>query len=432
MMRSMSRRSRISFVSSSDCELVELVAVSVEDLGGGSERLVGEVLDLLVPEPAGRLRRALVDRAQRGHLGAHRVLVDHVVRDLGDPLEVVRGARGDRVEHELLGSAAAEEHRHEVDQLLAGLQVAILLGEVQRVAQRAAVGDDRDPVHAIDGRQQLAAQRVARLVVGDDPLLVIGQRASGLHAGDDALERAIEVLHRDRIGVAAGGEDRGLIAEVGQVGSGQPRGLASEQRQVDGHIERLVAGVDLEDPLAADDIGRRDEDLAVKAAGAQQRRVELVEQVGGRDHDDFLVRREAVHLDEQLVERLVTLAGDVKPAMTAHGVELVDEHDRRRLLARGLEQAADPGGPQAGEHLDERGGGLGEERGAGLVGDGFGKQRLAGARRAVQKDALGDLGPDVAKALGVSEIFDDLSQLILGLIGAGDLSPARSAGRSPA
>ena len=38
----------------------------------------------------------------------------------------------------------------------------------------------------------------------------------------------------------------------------------------------------------------------------------------------------------------------------ADGVELVDEDDRGRVLARLFEELADAGGAEAGEHLDER------------------------------------------------------------------------------
>ena len=71
-----------------------------------------------------------------------------------------------------LGRPAAEEHRHVVDELLARLEVAVLLGQVQRVAQRPAARDDRDLVDRVDARQQLGAQRVAGLVEGDDAALV--------------------------------------------------------------------------------------------------------------------------------------------------------------------------------------------------------------------------------------------------------------------
>ena len=104
--------------------------------------------------------------------------------------------------------------------------------------------------------------------------------------------------------------------------------------EVDVLAQRLAPRVDREDLLAAAQVGRRHEDLAVEAAGAQQRRVELLEQVRGRHHDDVLARLEAVHLDEQLVQGLVALAGDVVAAGRADGVELVDEEDRGRVLAR--------------------------------------------------------------------------------------------------
>ncbi len=48
-------------------------------------------------------------------------------------------------------------------------------------------------------------------------------------------------------------------------------------------------------------------DLAVEAARAQQRGVEDVGAVGGAHHDDAGVAAEAVHVDQQLVERLLAL-----------------------------------------------------------------------------------------------------------------------------
>ena len=68
-----------------------------------------------------------------------------------------------------------------------------------------------------------------------------------------------------------------------------------------------VADVDLEDRLAADDVGPIDHHGAVEAAGPQQGRVERFRPVGRRHDDDAAVGVEAVHLDEQLVERLLAL-----------------------------------------------------------------------------------------------------------------------------
>ncbi len=109
--------------------------------------------------------------------------------------------------------------------------------------------------------------------------------------------------------------------------------------------------------------------------------------------------------------------------MGSDGVELVDEDDRRRVLPRLLEQAPDARGAEAGEHLDERGGGLTEELCAGLVRDRLGQQRLAGPRRAMEQDPLRHLRAELLEALGIGEEIDDLPQLLLGLLDPRDVVP---------
>src|SRR5258707_1171895 len=71
--------------------------------------------------------------------------------------------------------------------------------------------------------------------------------------------------------------------------------------------ERHLAQVHADDALAALDVRPRHDHATVEAARAQQRRVEHVGTVGGGDQDDAVVRFEAVHLDQQLVERLLAL-----------------------------------------------------------------------------------------------------------------------------
>ena len=269
--------------------LVELVAVLGDQPRGGALGLVGEVLLLLVAQ----LARAVGDLAAvrgdlaRGDRRAHRVLVDHRARDLGHAVQVVGRAGRDRAEDDLLGDAPAEQHRHVVDQLLARLQVAVLLGQVERVAQRPAAGDDRDLVHAVDAGQQLGAQRVAGLVPGDDAALVLVERAARLHAGDHALERAVEVGLQDLAPARARGEDRRLVADVRQVGAGQARrsggrAVARSTPSPSGLLRVWTLRI----ASRPADVGRRDEDLAVEAAGAQQRGVELLEQVRRGDDDE--------------------------------------------------------------------------------------------------------------------------------------------------
>src|SRR5262249_41445412 len=79
----------------------------------------------------------------------------------------------------------------------------------------------------------------------------------------------------------------------------------------------------------------------IETAGRLQRRVEHVGPVRGRNQDDALVRLEAVHLDEELVQRLLALvvaAAQAGAAVTADGVDLVDEDDAGRVLLALLEE----------------------------------------------------------------------------------------------
>ena len=100
--------------------------------------------------------------------------------------------------------------------------------------------------------------------------------------------------------------------------------------------------MDAQDRLAAVQVRRADEHLAVEAAGPEERRVEVLKAVRGAHDDDLSTLVEAVELDEELVQRLVVLAMEAAAlAGGADGVELVDEDDRGRVLARLLEELAD-------------------------------------------------------------------------------------------
>ena len=95
----------------------------------------------------------------------------------------------------------------------------------------------------------------------------------------------------------------------------------------------------------------------------------LEEAVGRRQDDDRHRTVEPVHLRQQLVERLflLVLSGHRRRATRpAQCVELVDEDDARRGLARLLEHVAHPRGADAHEHLHELGAVGGEERHARL------------------------------------------------------------------
>ncbi len=184
-----------------------------------------------------------------------------------------------------------------------------------------------------------------------------------------------------------------------------------------------------EDGLAALEVGAVDDDLTVEATRTQERGVEDVGTVGGRQQDHALLLVEAVHLHEQLVECLLALVvptTEAGTAVTTHGVDLVDEHDRGCRGLGLLEEVTHPRRADAHEHLDEVGAADREERHARLAGDRLGEQGLARARRTVEQDPLGDLRPHLLEARGRLEELLDLLELLdrfveTGDVGEGDL-----------
>ena len=86
----------------------------------------------------------------------------------------------------------------------------------------------------------------------------------------------------------------------------------------------------LEDALAPAHVGPVDDDLPVEASRPEQRRIEHVGAIRRRHHDDAFVRIEAVHLDEELIQRLFALvvtATEPRSAMASDSVNLIDEDD---------------------------------------------------------------------------------------------------------
>ncbi len=311
-------------------------------------------------------------------------------------------------------------------QLRARGEELVLRRQRDRVAERLAAADDRHLVDGVGVRQQVPDDRVTELVVGGhEPLLLGHHPALLLGAGDHPHDPLLELEHRDLALARARGEQSRLVDQVGEVGAGEPRRLPGERVEVDVLGERLAPRVDLEDVLAALAVWPVDDDLAVEAAGPEQRRVEDVRAVGGGDQDDVVLHLEAVHLDEQLVQRLLSLvvaAAHAGASVTADGVDLVHEDDAGRVLLGLLEEVADAGRADADEHLDEVGAGDGEERHAGLTRDRASEQRLPGAGGSVEQHALRDPGAERLELLRVLEELLDLVELLDGLVGSGHVA----------
>ena len=199
---------------------------------------------------------------------------------------------------------------------------------------------------------------------------------------------------------------------------------ASKDIEVDVVADGNFLDVDAKHFLAAANVGQAHDYAAIETAGAQKRGIEHVGTVGGSDENDAVVRFEAVHLDEQLVQRLlafVVSAAETCAAMTAHRIDFVDEDDAGRVLLALFEEVADAACADADEHLHEVRTGDGEERHVGFAGHRAGEQRLAGSRRSDEKHALGNASAELLELLRLAQILDDLLQLFLGFVDTGHI-----------
>ena len=285
----------------------------------------------------------------------------------------------------------------------------------RRASSTAAAGDHADLLQGGGVADGVGDDRVAGLVDGDPPQLVVAEDvALARRPGQHAVDRLLELGLLDQVLARAHGQQRRLVDDVGEVGPGEARRLVGEGHEIGVRRHRRLGGVQREDLGPPVHVGHVDDDLAVEASRAQQRAVEDVGSVRGRHHHDARLGAEAIHLDEHLVERLLTLVVALALAGTAlapDAVELVHEDDRRRHLAGLAEEVAHAGRAHADERLDELRAGEREEVGGGLAGHGPGEQRLAGAGGAGEQDALRGARAEARVAARVLQEVADLAQL---------------------
>ncbi|CAM3884808.1 hypothetical protein MYFR107205_29655 [Mycolicibacterium frederiksbergense] len=363
--------------------------------------------------------------ADRAELGTHAVFGHHGTGDLGGLLDIGDRTGGRLAEHQFLGGPPAHREDQPRDHLRAGHQALVVLGHRHGVTAGAATRQDGDLVDRLDIGHRPGRQGVAALVVGGDLLLVLADDAAlAARTTDDPVDGLFQRRAGDDGAVLAGGQQRPLVDDVGQIGTGHPDGALGQALQIGVAGDGLARRVHLENCAPAGQVRVGHRDLAVEPAGTQQGRIQDVGAVGRGDQDDALPLTETVHLDQQLVQRLLTLvvaAAQTGATLTPDGVDLVDEDDAGTVLLGLLEQVTHPGGADADEHLDEVRTRNREERNAGLTGDGAGQQRLTGSGRAEQQHTLGDLRAERLVPARVLQEVLDLVELFDRLIGAGHI-----------
>ena len=422
-------------------ETVQQLSVLGEDLLRADVGLIQESPDLLVDQLRGvrahfrhraRHPRVRVVPAERDGSDrfAHAELRHHRTGEVGGFLEVVLRAGGDHpVEVDLFRGLSAHREGHLVLQLRLRHDVAVFEWPRHRDAESSGTArDDRHPVEGIDLLAIERDERVPHLVHRHPFLLTVGDHPRfPFEARRGAVDGLLELLHRHRVLLPAGGEQGGLVHDVLEVRSGESWRPGRDRLEIDAGIQCHTSRVDPKDLLTPVQVRQVDDDLPVEPPRADQGRVKHVRAVG-RGHDDHALGGvEAVHLDEELVQRLLALVVPAEAA--AHGpraalpdrVDLVEEDQRRRLLLRLLEELAHASSAQPHEHLHELRSRHEEERDVRFARDGSCEQGLPAAGGPEEQHALGDPAAEPLVLLRVLQEVDDLAELFLRLVDARDV-----------
>src|SRR5450830_1486579 len=247
----------------------------------------------------------------------HAIRTDHAVDDVRGALEIVRRSGRDASQEEFLGSASAEQAGNFPEELLARAHVPVFCGQLQREPEGHATRHDTNAMDLFTRSQSLADDGMPGFMIGDTPALVVADDPGLLlWSSDDLVDSFLDLFHRDIRLAPADGKQRALVQQVFQVGSSEAGGLLGDRGEHDVSRKRLVRSVYLEDLLPSLGIRQVDDNTPIEATRTQQSRVQNVRPVRGRKDDNTLVRVKTVHLDEQLVQGLLTFvvaAADAAP-----------------------------------------------------------------------------------------------------------------------
>ena len=358
---------------------------------------------------------------------AHTVHTHHLAGNGGGGLNVATGTAGDVAKDNLLGAATAHRHHDIVEQLALVLAVLVLVRQHHGNTQCRTAGNDGDLVQ----RQALAkfcleqADGVTGLVDGCVVFLLVRDfEGAALTPPAHLLAGLFQIALTDGGFVAASGDKRSLVDQVGQLSAGESGGGTCNRVQVDTRVEFHLAGMYTQNLLTAGGIGQVNDNLTVEAPRAQKCRVEHVHTVGGGYHNDVFVGGEAVHLHQQGVEGLLALIVTTAHAVTAvatYCVNFIDK-DKAGGVFLGLgKHVAHATGTHTYKHFHKVRAGDGVEGYIGLACNSLGQQGFTCTGRANHQHTLGNGTAQIAELSRVAQELNDFPHFFLGFGDAGNI-----------
>ena len=164
-----------------------------------------------------------------GQFIAHTEISHHTIAALRDGLKIVECTGGDVACNQLFGGATSERSANFIEHLFARCDGA-LFRQIPGSTKRLPTGHNRNLDQRIRIAQKPRYGGVTRFVDGDRFLLGLGHHfVFLLQSAYDSVDGIQEVLPRNCDVIMARCYQRGLITNIGNVGTGEARRLACQK-----------------------------------------------------------------------------------------------------------------------------------------------------------------------------------------------------------
>src|SRR5258706_6082509 len=265
-------------------------------------------------------------------------------------------------------------------------------------------------------------------MICNDIQIVFSQYQGTFRTDENPVQSIIKAVLCHRIQIAPCCQESCFVDEISDVRANHPRSGTRNRNQIYVLCQWYVARVNLKNCQAAIPVGTLYRYTPVEAAWAQERLVQPIRTVCRSNDDNRLARIKAVHLDQQLVQGLLTLvvAIDAGPALATYSIDLINEDDAGRRLLGLVEEVTHTARANPDQHFDEFRAAHRKEWHARFTCHGSRQQRLTSSRRADQQHSTGNLSTQALELLRRLQKFDHLNKIAFSLINTCDIGKSRA------
>ena len=286
---------------------------------------------------------------------AHTGISNHAIGLLGDTLKVVHRTGRDAPDKEFLCGTTAQDSTHLIEHLLLGCNLT-LFRQIP-CSTEGTTTRHNGYLHQRIGILQMPRERSMTSLVKRNCTLLFHGKHLGLllQATNNTVYCCQEILFVHRILSMTSCDECSFVANIGNISTRETWSLTSQEVDIKRLVELQRTQMHAKNLFALIKIGKVDMNLTIETTRTQQCLVKNVNTVGSRKNDNATICSKAIHLSQQLVERIltfiVTTHCGILSTSTSHSINLIDKDDTWSLLLGLTEKIAHTRSTNADKHL---------------------------------------------------------------------------------